>query len=170
MNPPRDATTFGGYCGELKDKLKAIGKGLTRLDVVFDIYKEGSLKSQTRENRGAGIRVSVREYTPVLKNFTSFMRNDLNKTELFVMLAHSITSISNPTIVSTNLEKVETNDHDANNLDLAPCNHEEADTRLLLHVMTFTGCDTVSMFSGKGKKSAWNAWQSFPEVTKAFVR
>jgi len=135
MNPPRDATTFGGYCGELKDKLKAIGKGLTRLDVVFDIYKEGSLKSQTRENRGAGIRVSVRENTPVLKNFTSFMRNDLNKTELFVMLAHSITSISNPTIVSTNLEKVETNDHDANNLDLAPCNHEEADTRLLLHVM-----------------------------------
>lgn len=28
-----------------------------------------------------------------------------------------------------------------------------------------TGCDTVSAFYGKGKKSAWSAWQSLPDVT-----
>jgi len=49
----------------LRDKLKTIGNDLARVDVVFDIYRERSLKSQTRENRGAGIRVSVRENTPV---------------------------------------------------------------------------------------------------------
>ena len=32
----------------------------------------------------------------------------------------------------------------------------------------FTGCDTVSAFGGRGKKSAWNAWQVYPEVTDAF--
>jgi len=56
------------------------------------------------------------------------MRNDLNKTELFVMLVHSFTSIATPTIVAINLENIVTNDPTLNNLELAPCNHEEADT------------------------------------------
>ena len=32
----------------------------------------------------------------------------------------------------------------------------------------FTGCDTVSTFAGRGKKTAWKAWKSFPEVNDAF--
>lgn len=32
----------------------------------------------------------------------------------------------------------------------------------------FTGCDTVSGFSGKGKKSFWKAWKAMPEVTHVF--
>ena len=32
-----------------------------------------------------------------------------------------------------------------------------------------TGCDTTSAFRGKGKKSAWQAWQAFEEVTDTFV-
>ena len=33
---------------------------------------------------------------------------------------------------------------------------------------SFTGCDTTSAFFGKGKKVAWEAWNSYPEVTRAF--
>ena len=33
-----------------------------------------------------------------------------------------------------------------------------------------TGCDTVSMFSGRGKKTEWEVWKVFPEVTETFVR
>jgi len=33
----------------------------------------------------------------------------------------------------------------------------------------FTGCDTTSSFAGKGKKSAWETWSNFPEVTNAFL-
>ena len=33
----------------------------------------------------------------------------------------------------------------------------------------FIGCYTTSAFLGKGKKSAWEAWNSYPEVTQAFV-
>ena len=33
----------------------------------------------------------------------------------------------------------------------------------------FSGCDTTSSFHGKGKRSVWEAWKSFPEVTSAFL-
>ena len=32
----------------------------------------------------------------------------------------------------------------------------------------FTGSDTVSSFAGRGKKTAWETWKSFPEVNDAF--
>ncbi len=38
-----------------------------------------------------------------------------------------------------------------------------------LHVFhAFTGCDNTSSFGGRGKKTAWNTWKVFPEVTAAF--
>ena len=33
---------------------------------------------------------------------------------------------------------------------------------------SFTGCDTVSSFCGRGKKTAWDTWKVYEEVTKAF--
>ena len=33
---------------------------------------------------------------------------------------------------------------------------------------TFTGCDTTSAFKGKGKKTAWQTWKSFPAITPIF--
>ena len=115
---------------------------------------------------------------------------------------------------------------EADATNLMPCTHEEADTRLLLHVAdavnggsrkvlivlaiasfekinpdelwvafgrvkyipvhqlvntihpqmcstlpffhALSGCDTVSSFSGRGKKTAWHTWLRFPEVTNAF--
>ena len=32
----------------------------------------------------------------------------------------------------------------------------------------FTACDTVSAFCGRAKKTAWNTWKVYPEVSKAF--
>ena len=38
-----------------------------------------------------------------------------------------------------------------------------------LHVFhAFTGCDIVSSFLGRGMKTAWFTWQSYPEATGAF--
>ena len=34
---------------------------------------------------------------------------------------------------------------------------------------SFTGSDTTSFFNGKGKKSAWQAWKSFSEITETFL-
>ena len=33
----------------------------------------------------------------------------------------------------------------------------------------FTGCDTVSCFAGRGKKTAFTTWRSYPDVTEAFM-
>ena len=35
---------------------------------------------------------------------------------------------------------------------------------------SLTGCDTVSSFCGRGKKTAWDARSCFPEVTQCFLR
>ena len=37
----------------------------------------------------------------------------------------------------------------------------------MLHAIS--GCDTTSAFWGKGKKSFWQAWMAFEEVTDTFV-
>ena len=34
----------------------------------------------------------------------------------------------------------------------------------------FTGCDVTSSMAGIGKKTAWNVWNSFPEVTSTMIR
>ena len=32
-----------------------------------------------------------------------------------------------------------------------------------------TGCDTTSTFAGRSKKTAWDIWTVFPDVTPAFI-
>ena len=44
---------------------------------------------------------------------------------------------------------------------------EKAKALTVFHA--FTGCDTTSSFAGKGKKSAWETWTNFPQVTNAFL-
>lgn len=41
--------------------------------------------------------------------------------------------------------------------------------RALPFFHAFTGCDTTSQFGGKGKKTTWKAWKSFPDVSCAFT-
>ncbi len=36
--------------------------------------------------------------------------------------------------------------------------------------MPFTGCDVVSAFRNKGKKTAWQTWDIFPEATSVFSK
>ncbi len=48
---------------------------------------------------------------------------------------------------------------------------QEMDHRVSFALPMFhalTGCDTVSSFCGRGKKTAWNTWKVFPEATQAF--
>ena len=45
---------------------------------------------------------------------------------------------------------------------------EKAQTLPMFHA--FTGCDTVSSFAGKGKKTAFDTWRSFNAATEVFAR
>ncbi len=43
-------------------------------------------------------------------------------------------------------------------------------SRALPFFHTFSGCDTTSQFHGKGKKSVWDAWKSYPCITASFAQ
>lgn len=34
----------------------------------------------------------------------------------------------------------------------------------------FTGCDNISFFNGKGKRTAWDTWSVYPEFTDALLQ
>ena len=82
------------------------------------------------------MRISVRKDTPICKDFRKFMRNDTNKTELFKMITEVLIQIPETmaTIVATIGSKIVSNSS-LEKLNIELCNHEEADTRLLLHVL-----------------------------------
>ena len=40
----------------------------------------------------------------------------------------------------------------------------------ILFFHAFTGCDIVSSFSGKSKKSAWHTWDVCPEASDVFTK
>ena len=208
-----------------------------RVDIVWDEYIDNSLKFQTRSKRGKGIRRRVESTSPLPSNWQAFLRIDENKVELFAYLADCISELAtSKELITTKGQSVICNKpRDLSRL--CPCNHEEADTRVILHSLdafengfneitirtvdtdvvavaiaafqkmehlkfwiafgagknlryipvheiastlgpekamalpmfhAFTGCDTVSSFANVGKKCAWETWNQFDDVTKAF--
>ena len=57
-----------------------------RLDIVWDVYKDDSLKKATREKRGSGQRRKVLLSTRIPSDWKGFLRVDDNKDELFKLL------------------------------------------------------------------------------------
>ena len=240
MLHPKTARTFQEYTQTVfLPYIQAQLQSSQRLDIVWDTYQPDSLKTATRENRGSGARRRVAPTVKIPPNWKSFLRVADNKTELFGLLGQEVTSIeaAGKDVYSTYGSQVVSNTTRESLEDLQPCNHEEADTRIFLHVLdaakqhhrimirtidtdvfvlavsqmqripqkevwlafgmgklfryypiheiarslgpqkslalpvfhAFTGCDTVSFFAGKSKKSAWDTWNVFPEVTSVFL-
>ena len=61
-----------------------------RLDIVWDVYKDDSLKKVTREKRGSGQRRKVLLSTRIPSDWKGFLRVDDNKDELFKLLATKV--------------------------------------------------------------------------------
>ena len=49
------------------------------------------------------------------------------------------------------------------------CKPGGAKSRALPVLNAFSGCDTTSAFNGKGKKSVWQAWHVYEDITETFV-
>ncbi|KAK3737278.1 hypothetical protein QZH41_007347 [Actinostola sp. cb2023] len=246
IKPAETEKTFSDYA--TKSFLRYIKGQLhhaNRVDIVWDVYIENSLKATTRSTRGSGIRRRVQENTQLPRNWPQFLRVDANKRELFRLLAECAASLDleiEQQVITTHDDQVLCNPARDDISSMAPCTHEEADTRMLLHAAdavqqghhkilirtvdtdvlvlavaivqhlqqqeqrlelwlafgtglhlhylavheisrslglemsealpvfhAFTGCDTVSCFGGRGKKTALAAWKSYPEVTNAFL-
>ena len=59
----------------------------TRIDLVWDVYLNNSLKGTARLNRGQGIHRRVVGTGVIPGNWQNFLRVDSNKTELFSRLS-----------------------------------------------------------------------------------
>ena len=235
---PGFAKTFSDYATQVfLPYITSQLQHVNRLDVVWDEYIADSLKPETRTRRGKGIRRRVEPSNTIPGNWQEFLRINDNKIEMFSFLASSAATIAtNKQVFSTcHTGVLYTQSRDVSGL--APCTHEEADTRILLHLEdavkqgynkvsirtvdtdvvvlavasaqrlnitelwiafdagkncrylpahemadalgpdrcvalpmfhAFTGCDTVSCFGGRGKRTAWNMWNAYDEVTPAF--
>ncbi|KAG7176822.1 hypothetical protein Hamer_G000003 [Homarus americanus] len=107
----------------------------SRLDVVWNCYlKSGSLKATVRCNRGKGIRRRVTASGPLPSNWQNFLRNSDNKEELFSFLSEQDMQLVVKEKTGTHCSIPE------DTANLAPCNHEEADTRMMVHAADALEC------------------------------
>ncbi|KAG1649787.1 hypothetical protein GQR58_028625 [Nymphon striatum] len=108
MMKPGTTRTFDEYANVIfKPYISSKLQRARRLDLVWDSYVTDSLKSTARAKRGMGVRRRVVGSATTPANWQNFLRSLLAKT---LRALHY------------NLES------------LGPCNHEEADSRMFLHV------------------------------------
>ena len=107
-----------------------------QVDIVWDVYKSSSLKSGTRTKRGLGLCRRVTLSTTIPGNWQSFLRVNENKTGWFAQLAEQIAlmHVDGKEMYSTQGTRVFCSPIRADLSTMAPCSHEEADSRILLHV------------------------------------
>ena len=91
MLKPIDVKTFQDYATHVfLPFIKAQLRNVTRIDIIWDVYLEDSLKSTAREILGRGIRRRVAPSNTIPGNWQEFLRLADNKTELFDFLAHHV--------------------------------------------------------------------------------
>ena len=234
MNMPTDRVFIPYLRNQLIDS--------KRLDIVWDTYIPESLKEATREMRGKGVRRQVSDHSKLPGNWMDFLRDSMNKKELFAFLTSKVEQFNCPPAKAVYVTSGQSVVSIGSNTPMQHCNHEEADTRVVVHILhalehgektvhirtvdtdvvaildgtfhdltvaqpfaniwvafgmgknyrfyhinaicemlgeqrsralpvfhTFSGCDTTSAFNGKGKKSAWQAWQAYEDVTETFA-
>jgi len=95
--PTTSVSTFNEYADRvfipyLQKQLQAC----LRLDVVWDTYVQDSLKESTREKRGKGMHRKVSGETKLPGNWMDFLRDSMNKKELFAFLTSKVAEFNWP--------------------------------------------------------------------------
>ncbi|KAG7167052.1 hypothetical protein Hamer_G005372 [Homarus americanus] len=116
----------------------------SQLDLEWDCYlKSGSLKATVRCNRGKGIRRWVTASGPLPSNWQNFLRNSDNKEEPFSFLSKQVMQLvvkESKQLVVTDKKQVLTVPPRKDTANLAPWNHEEADTKMMVHAADALEC------------------------------
>ena len=105
IRPTSTIKTFEEYINKsLCHYILNKAKFYDRIDIVFDVYLQNSLKAGVRENRGKGFQLKVVGDAPIPKNWQNFLCDTSNKTKLFNLVAESLQSL-NPFTVQLYLTK-----------------------------------------------------------------
>ena len=65
-------------------------ESVSRVDIVWDLYVEDSLKRSTQEKRWSDQQRKVLPSTRIPSDWKGFLRVDENKNELFKLLANKV--------------------------------------------------------------------------------
>ena len=138
MLRPGGCKTFSDYAVKVfVPHVKREQNHAQRVDIVWDQYFDNSLKAQTREKRATGPnqRRRVEASSPIPNNWQQFLRLNSNKVELFKHLNNELLASASPNqalVVTDGANVICVPARDTTNM--APCNHEEADSRIMVHV------------------------------------
>ena len=67
---------------------------LRRMDWIWDVYPEASLKRQARHNRGDGIAKTVTDATPInTKEWNTMLNNEETKNELYSFISKRLCEV-----------------------------------------------------------------------------
>ena len=123
-----------------------------RVDFVWDRYPSDSLKLYTRESRGYGRRRHVGDGIKIPIKMEEFLKNGDNKEDLFAYLSEGVLKFMEvPASKQLNITYKDSVITRGGSLsDLAPCDHEESDTRMLFHIFhaVKSGCKSLFLSTG----------------------
>ncbi|KAK5894619.1 hypothetical protein CesoFtcFv8_011293 [Champsocephalus esox] len=92
LGKPPDTTTFGDYANKFAETVLKMGEKYQRVDVVFDRYRDKSIKTGTRRKRKQRHRPVRREIVndsvPLPADWSSFMALEENKADLARILSN----------------------------------------------------------------------------------
>ena len=133
--------TFGEFAMDLLDRILRVGTKSNRIDVVFDDYRKASIKNVERSRRSSGnlLFQSILP-TTAIKQWGLFLSSGKNKNALVKFIcsewkkANYLNKISSKDLFVTDGESVyHLSESLCSLVEELTSNHEEADTRMVLH-------------------------------------
>jgi len=104
------------------------------LDVVWDTYIPDSPKESNREKRGKSMHRKVSAQASIPGKWMDFLCDVKNKTELFAFLTDHISKFMFPPNIQVYVTSGQSVLQRGSSNSMPNCNHEEADTRIIVHV------------------------------------
>ena len=144
LGKPDNAVTFGDLADIYVRAVLKAGSKYQRVDIVFDRYREETIKSPTRTRRTKAARpirrlVEGRD-VPLPKNWTNFLSLPDNKADLAHLLSEELCSqapdAKEIVVAGGFRDELEVrSSKTTTDLTQLRATHEEADTRLVLHAV-----------------------------------
>jgi hypothetical protein len=139
IRPKPNAATFQDFADtSFLPTIRRTLRHCSRVDIVWEQYFENSIKEGSRQHRGSGARQVVRPTgkLPPQNKWNDFLRDSHNKKELFNYLSSKKQDMSaigeEKSIHITDGTSVI---HVGSGSSMVDCYHEEADTRLIVHLL-----------------------------------
>ena len=142
IGKPAGAHTFGDLADVFIEHVLVSGKCFKRIDVTFDRYIDNSTKSGTRKNRSRKAR-PIRKIVdgrtvPLPQNWNDFLAVPANKQDLALLLSNELIAQApgdKIIVVAGGFRTAEDTQctQPLVDIEMLRANHEEADTRVVLH-------------------------------------